>query len=83
MTAEVRAFQVLPGTLIELHDIEFYDEDARQMVVQEIERAAGHDQFVVLHTYGDGMVNILTPESALTLIREALTQEGTHDGNED
>lgn len=82
MTAEVRAFHVQPGTLIELHDIEL-EPDQRDQLVGLLAAACGHDDFVLLHTWGDGHVNVLTPESAMLLIQEATTQEGTTDGYEE
>lgn len=76
---------VLPvpeGSIVWLHNIEpppdakgtMYNM-SRDLLVALVEHV-GHDQFVILTTAGEGVVDVLGPEDLVARVRAALTPEG-------
>lgn len=45
------------GSVIVLHDVVLDDESA---IAESLRKAVGHDEFVILCTYGDGRVRVIT-----------------------
>lgn len=67
--AEVKVLSVPEGSIVWLHDIDMVPGDDWMDVLR---KGIGHDQFVILHTEGDGVVEVLGPDELVAKVRAAL-----------
>ncbi len=73
MSPDAEVFRVLPGSLIVLRDVDLGPElDATGLLVEEMVRACGHDQFTVLSIHGDARAEVIGPEELRARLRAAL-----------
>lgn len=77
----VQALKIEPGTLLVLGDVEL-DEDASFRLVKALEKVAGHDKFVILHTYNGAIATAFTAEQVVAMLKQltTATERTTTDG---